>query len=178
MQGWRLPHLVEHMMTEHHVFIKESIKSIRKSINEVLEQYGSLRIELPKIKSLFDKIVGGLELHMYTEGRILFPAIKKLALKGTGKHKKEDTVFRLMYPIKAMEDEHQSVIADLDKIRILSRGYSVPKGTNSSFHLLYHQLQQLEKHMRFIVKFEDQILFPAALQLENNTVNKATTLKS
>lgn len=171
---WAVPHLVEHMMTEHHVFIKESIKSIRKSINEVLKQYGSLRMELVKIKSLFDQIVVGLELHMYTEGKILFPAIKRLASKKAETCEKAGTTFHLMYPIEAMEDEHQAVIADLNKIRILSRGYRVPRGTNSSFPLLYRQLQQLEKHMKYIVQLENEILFPAALQLENDAVFKST----
>lgn len=178
MSEWPLPHLVEHMMEEHHRFIKESVKSIRTSIHEVLKQYGSRRIELEKIKSLFDKVVIGLELHIYTEGKILFPAIKKLAEKRTETNEEEATPFHLMYPIETMENEHRAVIADLDKIRALTRGYKVPKGTISAFGLLYSQLEQLEKHIKYIVKLEDQILYPAALQLESGSSNDINPLKN
>ena len=174
LTGWPAPELISNKLAQHHQLIKRSIAGIRESFQEVFRQYAPVRAELTKIKPLIDKVAEGLELHIHTEGKILFPAIKRMATDSPEKDESEGNGFPLAYPLEAMEDDHREALADLGKIRILSRGHRVPGGTNSNFHLLYTQLQQLEKHLRQAVLIEDGILFPAALKLEGKTINGAT----
>lgn len=165
---WPIQLLTDQMMGRHHFYIKELISGIRKSIDKVTNQYGSIRIELKKVEYLFSRVVAGMEQHLYTEEKILFPVILKLAHKTEKTPDKKYNEFHLMHPIEVMENEHETIIADLNKIKILSHGYKVPKGTNVTYQLLYDQLHQLEKYMKYIIQLENRVLFPAAIQLEKD----------
>lgn len=149
-----------------HSIIKDLTGKIVQSIRKVVLQYGSYRPELRKIEKLFEAVVNELEIHLYTEENILFPAIQNMAKDKKEKSDDNVQVFPFKYPIEVMENEHEAVIAYMDKIRVVCRGYRVPSGVDLSFHLLYDRLKNLDKFLKSLIHIENHVLYPSVLQLE------------
>lgn len=153
-----------------HSIIKDLTGKIVQSIRKVVLQYGSYRPELRKIEKLFEAVVNELEIHLYTEENILFPAIQNMAKDKKEKSDDNVQVFPFKYPIEVMENEHEAVIAYMDKIRVVCRGYRVPSGVDLSFHLLYDRLKNLDKFLKNLIHIENHVLYPSVLQLEEESL--------
>ncbi len=116
--------------------------------------------------TLFGAVVTELERHKYKEENIIFPAIQNMAKDKKEKRDDNVQVFPFKYPIEVMENEHEAVIAYMDKIRVICRGYKVPRGVDLSFHLLYDRLKNLDKFLKSLIHIENHVLYPSVLQLE------------
>jgi regulator of cell morphogenesis and NO signaling len=163
---WSPDQLVDSLHHKQHILVKQLVKKTETTLHQVIAQYGSSRTELIKIKVSFDKVKEGLEKHIYTEETILFPAIQNIANRGSGRTQEEIKSFRLQYPIEVMKAEHDYIFQCMLDIKTASRNFSVPKNTSQSFNDLYLQLQNLKSILKNILSIEDNILYPAALQLE------------
>ncbi len=163
---WSPDQLATCLHQKQHVFVKQLIKKTDTTLHQVITQYGSSRAELNKIKVSFDKIKEGLEMHMYTEGVIIFPVIQNIVNRSKGQTQEEMIPFRLLYPIEAMKDDHENIIQHMRDIEIISRNFRIPNNSSQSFHDLYQQLQHLKSQLIDVLYIENNILYPAALQIE------------
>lgn len=163
---WSPDQLVDSLHQKQHALVKELAKKTDTTLHQVIAQYGSNRTELIKIKEAFDKVKEGLEKHMYTEEIIIFPAIQNIVNRSKGQIQKKIKPFQLHYPIEVMKAEHENIFECMMDIKTASRNFKVPKNTSQSFHDLYLQLQNLKNTLKNILSIENNILYPAALQLE------------
>lgn len=163
---WSPDQLVNSLHLKQHSLIKELIKKIDITFDQVITQYGSNRTELNKIKTSFDEVKEELEKHMYTEEMIIFPAIKNIVNLSKGQSQEVKTLFRLLYPIEVMKAEHDKIFKGMRDIKKASRNFKVPKNTCQSFNTLYNQLRTLKSTLKSILAIENNILYPAALKLE------------
>ena len=69
-------------------------------------------------------------------------------------------------PINMMEMEHELVAKNLAEIRDLSDNYLLPDDACASYSLLYRMLDEFEEDLHLHVHLENNILFPKALELE------------
>lgn len=164
-----LDQVIDFLHLNQHAFIKELIKKVDATLNKVIAQYGTKRKEVVKIKGAFDHIKEGLEIHMYTEGMILFPAIQNIVNRSKGQPQEEIKSFRLQYPIEVMKVEHENIFQSMRDIKTASRNFKVPKNSSPSFNELYLQLQRLNNALKKIVHIENNILYPFALRVEKET---------
>ena len=66
-----------------------------------------------------------------------------------------------------MEMEHETVAKNFDRIRTLSKNYTVPEDACATYSLLYNKLAEFENDLHTHVHLENNILFPKAIKLEN-----------
>lgn len=163
---WSPDQLVDSLHQKQHALVKQLVKKTDTTLHQVIVQYGSCRTELIKIKASFDKVKEGLEKHMYTEEIIIFPAIQNIVNRSKGQTQVELKPFRLLYPIEVMKAEHENIFQCMTDIKTASRNFKVPQNTSQSFNDLYLQLQNFKSAFKNIINIENNILYPAALQLE------------
>jgi regulator of cell morphogenesis and NO signaling len=105
---------------------------------------------------------------MRKEEQVLFPYIEQM----------ENTLRRhesipvpwfgtVRHPVRMMMLEHDSAAKVLEKMRQLSSDYTVPADGSSSFKVLYQALEAFERDLQQHIHLENNILFPRALQMEN-----------
>jgi len=147
--------------------MKQEIPRIQQLLKKVVAVHGKNHSELLEIQQTFLKMSDEMAAHMMKEEHILFPYVVELdvaAQRGTSPRK---PIFgTVSNPVHMMELEHDSAGAALKAIREASQGYSAPENACFSYRTLYSALQEFEADMHQHVHLENNVLFPAAIQLE------------
>ena len=108
--------------------------------------------------------------HLLKEERILFPYVVALE---NNPHQLPDSCFgSVANPIRMMEAEHHSVKQMLDELRELTANYRLHTEACPNVLALYAALAGLDHDLVEHIHKEDDILFPLALELENDILKK------
>ncbi len=108
---------------------------------------------------------------MMKEERILFPYITRLETAIAENQPPPFAPFgHVQNPIAVMMREHDAAGEILKTIRELSKDFATPEDGCISYHTLYKALQELEADLHQHIHLENNILFPASLELEQKAV--------
>jgi len=162
-----LTQLVDYILNTHHRYVKETIPVIQQHLAKVSLKHGEVHPEMKKIELLFDVVKRDFEQHMMKEEIILFPRIKKLELAFSEGNLKEEN-FDVQQPIHVMELEHDIAGSMMEEIKKLSESYTPPSTACTTYRVCLEELKQFEKDLHRHVHLENNILFPKALELQNN----------
>jgi regulator of cell morphogenesis and NO signaling len=159
--------LVEYIVARHHGYLKQEIPRIQQLLRKVIAVHGKGHSELLEIQQTFLSMADELTAHMMKEERILFPYVVELeaAVKG-GTAPRKPMFGTVSNPVHMMELEHDSAGAALKALREASHGYSAPEDACFSYKTLYSALQEFEADMHQHVHLENNVLFPGAIELE------------
>ena len=113
---------------------------------------------LAQLQATFAELQHELLDHMKKEDVVLFPAI--VALEAGAAPGRSAGWTWIDQPIGAMEAEHASAGAALERIAELTDGHVPPADACPTFRGLYHGLSELERDMHVHVHLENHILFP------------------
>lgn len=156
--------LLERVIRQHDN-IKNAILPVRQALLLAVEHHTSHPYELLTVKTKFEILIESLEVHLYKEERILFPEFINL-WKEHQFRMGYPLPFRMMYPIKTLESEHESVKTILREIRELIRYSRIPGNTDKYYRTVCIELETFEKKLVELIDMEDRMLFPETLALE------------
>jgi regulator of cell morphogenesis and NO signaling len=107
---------------------------------------------------------------MMKEEMVLFPYIKKMAAAHRDGAKAPDPGFgTIANPIRMMQMEHDSAGNYTERIRELSKDFTVPEDACASYRLLYGKLEEFEGDLLQHIHLENNILFPKSIEMEKET---------
>lgn len=166
--SWPLNRLANFIETKYHGLIRERFPVIQKFLKRIVKVHGAFEPNLKKVKSLFDQSTGELLDHMQREELIIFPFIRKIVAGGKSKdlllgpsfQNVKETIFSLM-------NEHDQEGEYLREIRSLTDNFSPPDYACNTYKVAFALLKEFEKSMHQHIHLERDILFPGAIQLEN-----------
>jgi regulator of cell morphogenesis and NO signaling len=160
--------LIEHILTTHHVYVKQELPRLHQLLNKVVSVHGKTHPELGKIQQTFQGVSTELTSHMMKEEHILFPHIVALEnAVSSGRPKPKPVFGTVSNPVHMMELEHDSVGAALKSIGELSANYTPPEDGCFSYKTLYSALKEFEGDLHQHVHLENNILFPRAIAMES-----------
>lgn len=166
---WSLDFLADYIVNTHHTYVRKTLPDLVNYAAKVAEVHSKQHPELLVIKKLVESINAELTAHLVKEERVLFPYIKQLVLAHNSKQLPQAAVFgSIQNPVNLMEMEHELVGKNLEEIRTRSNNYLLPEDACASYSLLFHLLQEFEEDLHMHIHLENNILFPAALGLEQN----------
>jgi regulator of cell morphogenesis and NO signaling len=170
---WKPGFLADYIVNVHHAYIRKNLPEIRGYALKVLKAHGKEHPELAEIQQLVEEVYEELSTHMVKEEKILFPYIKDIETAGNQSQLYQSAHFgTVRNPINMMEMEHEVVGKAMQKIRTLSKGFTLPEDGCSSYNLLYKMLEAFEADLYLHIHLENNILFPEALEREKQiTVN-------
>jgi regulator of cell morphogenesis and NO signaling len=160
--------LIEHIVTTHHVYVKQEIPRIQQLLHKVVSVHGKNHPELGKIQQTFQPMAGELISHMMKEEHILFPHI--IALENavsSGRPKPRPVFGTVSNPVHMMQLEHDSAGAALKSISELTGNYTPPEEACFSYKTLFTALKEFESDLHQHVHLENNILFPRAIAMES-----------
>ncbi len=155
--------LVDHLEATHHAYLSEALPRLVALADKVAGVHGANHPELATVAALVHEIRADLEPHLLREEQVLFPMIRELATAS------ETPTFHcgsLINPIRVMLSEHDAVGELLARIRTSTGDYQVPDDGCGSYHALYSGLAELEADTHLHVHKENNVLFPAVLEIE------------
>jgi regulator of cell morphogenesis and NO signaling len=164
-----LDFLADYIVNMHHSYVKKSIPDLRSYAAKVAKVHGDHHAELAEINQLTQEVCDEMTEHMGKEENVLFKYIKDLvASENSGIPMIGGKSNMIQNEIKTMEEEHEVVGKNLEKIRELSNNYTLPEDSCASYAFLFKSLQNFEDDLHIHIHLENNILFPKAAKLEKN----------
>jgi regulator of cell morphogenesis and NO signaling len=168
-QNASLPELIGHILDTHHVFTKSEMDRLQLLADKVLAAHGGNHPELIHVDELFTRLCADLKPHMFKEEQILFPYMLALTEAADRKRAVPFAPFGTVNnPIRMMMREHDTAGEVLRELRMLTSDYNAPADACVSYKTLYEALENFEKDLHQHIHLENNILFPKALNLEEN----------
>ena len=163
--------LIDHIIAKHHVFTVNEIERLRGLFHKVCDRHGKQHPELFHVRDIFEDMAEEMVCHMRKEEHALFPFIKRLELATEGSSQVPPPPFgTVQAPIRMMMMEHDAAAEQFREMRDVSLDYQLPADACPSFTGLYFGLQNLEKDLHRHVHLENNVLFPQALELEEQVL--------
>lgn len=153
--------LAHDIVDTHHSYMWEEIPRLGALIEKVFRVHGERHPELRAIRNTYNEMVAELEPHMTREERAVFPVVSKLE-KGESPRGAQN----LSETIDELVEEHQAVGEMLRRLRHLTKDYQLPEDACTSYLLAYQGLEEMERDLHLHIHKENNVLFPAALELE------------
>lgn len=126
------------------------------ALSEKVETVHAGQADVPAgLAELLHRMIGELEVHMKKEELILFPAIRN-AKPG------------LDALISAMRTDHDDHEAEIEQVRTLTNGLTLPEGACRSWTRLYAGVGEFLDDLAAHIRLENDMLFP---QLETQGAN-------
>ncbi|MGH9392612.1 MAG: iron-sulfur cluster repair di-iron protein [Terriglobales bacterium] len=166
---WRtepLQALMKYIVEQHHAYVRRELPSLERWLEKTIAAHGQRRPELLTLRHSFEAMSSELSQHMAKEELILFPAISRLASPDAGTRPAAQCFQTLAQPVAMMLAEHEHSGRDLAEMRSATGDYVPPPDACATFRALYHGLEAFERDLRQHVHLENNILFPRALELE------------
>lgn len=169
---WRDPgELVDWIEATHHAFLGRVLPHLTQLADKVAAVHGGNHTELHEVATLVHALRADLEPHLVKEEQVLFPMVRDLV---AATDRPSSHCGTLANPISVMLDEHDVVGDLLARLRELTDGHTVPSDGCGSYHALYAGLAELEADTHRHVHTENNVLFPAVLELERRLTANAS----
>lgn len=164
---WALDELADYIVDRHHRYVQGAIPALRAALTLAVDRWGAAHAPVTVVRALFDELADELESHMAKEEHLVFPAIRDLASAKRRQQAAPPMPFAtLLHPIRAMESEHAHAKCLLDDIRRETSRYEAPPAADDAGRECYRQLARFEADLDEHIHLENDILFPRALDLE------------
>jgi len=170
-----LASLASYIQARFHRPLEEEIPRLRAMVDKVVSRHGARLPRLAQLQATFAGLQHELLEHMKKEDEVLFPAI--VALEDGAAPGRAAGWTWIDQPILAMEAEHASAGAALERIAELTDGHVPPEDACPTFRGLYHGLAELEREMHVHVHLENHILFPRAATLARSMTREAARVR-
>lgn len=168
---WDIPLIINYIISNHHTYLKETLKEIGVLIDHVAAIHIVNRREIVQVKTKFNEISNELMKHLKEEEETVFPEIQKFytAKKSNGTANDEA---KMKYSINWLKEDHIITATDLKCLRDLCNNYIPPANACPAFCLLYEEMLRFEKDQHFHIYLENNILFSAAKKLLNGSITR------
>ncbi|WP_266202986.1 iron-sulfur cluster repair di-iron protein [Pontibacter kalidii] len=168
---WDLGFLADYIVNMHHTYVRESIPALYEYTTKIARVHGSRHPELLEVVKHFTNVANELEAHLPKEERVLFPYIKQLEEAKKNGVKLDTAAFgSVQNPINMMEMEHENAGSELEKIRELTNGYTLPADACATYTVAFKKLKEFEDDLFRHIHLENNILFPKAIEMEKEVL--------
>jgi regulator of cell morphogenesis and NO signaling len=159
--------MVDHIQAVHHRYLWDELPRLAALVDKVVAAHGEHHPELHLVRDRFAELRADLEPHLLKEEGVLFPMIRELLIAS-----RRPTVHRgrVTSPISVMMLEHDLAGELLARLSTAAGEYRVSADGCASYQALYEGLAQLDADTRHHIHEENNVLFPAVVQLEQHLV--------
>ena len=173
VENYSMTRLIQHIVRTHHQTVRQELPRFAELSQRIATKHGDKAPHFKPMAALIEQLRAEMFAHLEKEEQILFPYIVRLAeaaADGTGV---PYGCFRsVAQPISMMMREHDSAEQIMAEICRLTNGFEPPKWAcprNTAFHA---NLAAFESDLRQHVHLENDLLFPRAIELEAQLIQR------
>ncbi len=165
----KLETICSHIVEAHHAYIRAELPRLEMLAQKVVSRHGATHPELGQIQELIRSLGEELLEHLNKEEAVLFPYVTKLERNLASCGPRPLGCFgAVRNPIRAMMAEHDAAGETMARIRGLSGEFTPPEGACPTYRGFYQTLSEFEKDLHRHVHLENNILFPRAIELDED----------
>jgi regulator of cell morphogenesis and NO signaling len=158
--------MTSYVVDVYHRRARRMLIDLLELIGRIASSHSAKHPELWALKASLEDIARKLIPHMVSEERFLFPYIRSM----DGKVPDTTTVIPLFgtvqYPLQSLRHDHGQDRTLIDRIREITHNFSPPEDACSRYRILYSMLADFTNELREHIEFEDDVLFPRAIDAE------------
>ena len=160
--------LIDHIVGTHHDYMKAELPRLDAMLAKVLAAHGTNHGDsLTPLSHSFTALRQEIEGHLLKEEMVLFPMIREMeAARAAGRPAAQSHCGSVNNPIRVMVHEHENAGRQLETMRSVTSGYTLPQGACNTYRALFSGLQEMEADLHRHIHLENNILFPKAARLE------------
>ena len=163
--------LIHHIVKSHHGYIRNELPRLLPMAQRVAAKHGPMHPEAVQIERQLKQLANELLLHLQKEEIVLFPYIETLERRRNGGAEAPEACFASVEsPIRMMMHEHESAGALMEEMRAATSGFTPWNGACPTTVGLYDGLDAFERDLHRHVHLENNLLFPAAITLEQEVL--------
>lgn len=167
--AWPLDLLSDYILKFHHRNIRRDGPEIEMLLDKVCQAHGANHNELYEVREIFKLSLVDLYAHLEKEEQVLFPYIYQMVdAAQQGQVAPSLHCGTITAPISVMMAEHEVEGGRYHKIEALTNGYQTPRDGCHSYRLLIEKLKAFNTGLHQHIHLENNIVFPAAVELERN----------
>jgi regulator of cell morphogenesis and NO signaling len=159
---WETGFLCDYIVNTHHKYVLRTLPDLVGYTTKIAAVHGDNHPELKDVAEIFSRINTELLQHLRNEEEVLFPSIKEVLKSGS-----ENAKTKIKSEIERMSGEHEFAGGAMDRINVITSGYSVPADGCNTYQVTFRLLAQFEDDLHTHVHLENNILYPKALELTN-----------
>ena len=164
---WEAPALIEYIVERHHAYVRAALPAILAHVQRVADAHGERHPELHDVAEVMTRVAADMLVHVAREEAILFPYVERLFHAVNDDRLVRDAFFgSVVNPVSMMERDHEAAGRSMALVRELTDGYRVPEDACTTYRICLQELERFERDLHTHVHLENNILFPAALDLE------------
>jgi len=150
-----------------HAPLHRSLSRIREGLTALSTSAGPPAVDV--MRGAFIAFANLVEAHLAKEENLLFPALTALSdAERSGRGRPPTPFATILHPIRMMEAEHVRIENALNQLRDFAG--DVAAESAPGWQMCLSELQRLDGELRTHHRFENEVLFPAALDLERRVV--------
>jgi regulator of cell morphogenesis and NO signaling len=173
--GDSLTTMATNIVAVYHQYTREELQTIEPLALKVLGVHGDRRLELADVVTLFAALRDDILPHMLKEEQVLFPYVTQME-EAAERHRAAPTPFfgTVKNPVRKMMAEHDRVGELLASLREVTSDYNPPESACFSYRELYRRLAELELRTHEHIHIENNLYFPRAVSLEDQSGRPAS----
>jgi regulator of cell morphogenesis and NO signaling len=145
--------------------------SLQHVLPQIRDELAALALAAPqdasldRFRAVFAELADQIQSHVAKEENLLFPALDALS-----RGRPPLPFVTIVHPIRLLEAEHARIEAVLDRLRVLAQDVDLPLSLAPGWLGCLTLLSELDTGLREHHRRENEILFPAALDLERRVL--------
>jgi regulator of cell morphogenesis and NO signaling len=141
-------------------------------LDKLCKVHGDRHPELFRIHELFVGCAQELAQHMKKEELMLFPFIRKMVDASiTGRPLDQPHFGTVQNPVAMMMHEHDGEGERFREIASLTDNYNPPADACNTYRVTFAMLKEFEEDLHKHIHLENNILFPASVELEKKIMS-------
>jgi regulator of cell morphogenesis and NO signaling len=162
-----LGELVDHIIETHHEYLREELHELESLVDTVSRVHSENHPELQDVADIVPELTDEMHDHIREEEEGGFPIIQRL---DDGASLLDEDIATLRAELDHYETDHDETAERLEEIAELTNGYEVPDDACPSYRSMLARLEELEADTHMHVHKENNILFPQAESMLEETV--------
>jgi len=161
--------MCDDIVERYHASLHRSLPIIRDELADLAASAESPTLEVMRVA--FSELADKIRAHLAKEEQLLFPALEALSLaERDGRGRPPLPFATILHPVRVMEAEHAGIENALDQLRDFALDVPEPETLNPLWRQCLSHLSQLAAELTEHHCIENEVLFPAALELERRVL--------
>lgn len=140
--------LTTYIEDTHHVYMRGVLPELSQLLNTLIRVHGKNHSELFELYRTFGLLKTDLEQHLLKEETMLFPDLKEA----------EENKQQIIDLTQTIISEHEAAGELLEKMRVITKNYQVPKDACNTYIKAYRLLEEMEDDLHQHIHLENNIL--------------------
>lgn len=173
--SWNVDFLTNYIVNVHHGYLRRTLPDTKEILGKFASGHEKKFPYIKAVAGLYNKLHTSLLPHIHYEEEVVFPYIRQVVHAFENKDSYAKLLVKtLRKPLnKLMSHEEENLANLVVEIRAAANDYEAPANSCTSHSVALLRLKELDNDLMQHIYLENQVLFPKAIDIEQQLLQSA-----